>query len=517
MAPTATKFDASAPVAFAKGKLGLYFAWAAFSKRDGEDFYDSHGDHIPEDDLVAGALSLAKAGLLKVEHEGEAKGSVPMVMSLTTDIKDALGIEAANSGIVVGFEPDATTAAAIDSGEVTEMSISGRAMAELVKAAFEKSDDKGKAKRKRKLTQVEIDEVSLVKRAAHGSGTRIAIAKRAGAEESPADADGSLLEVIRKSEAQPLAPLVRGEVLEQRERTAIAKGAHPALTTATDGHSHLIYDVDCEGGSTSYESSNTEKAAGSYRSHSHPWVRTATGIVIGEADGHTHSIATESVPMTKSADTAPTADLEAATKRVSVLKTALLASLSAPADQRAYAARLTGDQAEAFFAKSEGERAAEVKDAVAYTAKSGAVFYKSDDPRLVDFAKRDDEREVELVKTREATELATFEKRAADELKHTKPTVRAKLLKAAEAIGPEAVEALKEGDAARAYMTKAHGVSGPAIPAGSALERYEAGLATFAKAAGKSADAVADDFLDTPEGKRLYADYETERTQALRH
>ena len=186
---TTVAFQRNAPVQIAKGgPLGLYFAWGAFAKVDGEPFVDAHGDIIPEDDLVAGAVGLAKSNTLKLEHSGGARGEVPLVMPLTTDIKAALGIESPNSGLVVGFRPDVELAKAIDAGEIIEMSIAGRALAELAKAELAKGADGApiaKAEHKRTLRQLEIDEISLVKRAAHGAGTRIAIAKRADA--SPAE------------------------------------------------------------------------------------------------------------------------------------------------------------------------------------------------------------------------------------------------------------------------------------------------------------------------------------------
>lgn len=69
---------------------------------------------------------------------------------------------------------------------------------------------------------------------------------------------------------------------------------------------------------------------------------------------------------------------------------------------------LTGDDAEAFLAKSASERDAIIADvgkraaeavAVVYTSKTtGAVFRKNDDVRLIEMAKREDEREEKIEK-----------------------------------------------------------------------------------------------------------------------
>ena len=65
-------------------------------------------------------------------------------------------------------------------------------------------------------------------------------------------------------------------------------------------------------------------------------------------------------------------------------------------------------------------------------------------------------------------------------------------------------------NASIALITQPIGKGGAPGPS-SALEAYDAGLAAFAKSAGKSPDAVADDFLETPEGSRLYDAYAAEQ------
>ena len=67
-------------------------------------------------------------------------------------------------------------------------------------------------------------------------------------------------------------------------QTDFEKGS--ALTTAVDGHTHLLAllgppdGVELNSGDTSYGEEG----------HSHPWVRTEMGIVIGEANGHRHEV-----------------------------------------------------------------------------------------------------------------------------------------------------------------------------------------------------------------------------------
>ena len=91
-------------------------------------------------------------------------------------------------------------------------------------------------------------------------------------------------------------PAQEGALAEfaKRKAAAVQGIAKAALTTATDGHTHLVSDYDGKGqltnGTTSWSGS------GGYETqHTHDWVRTEDGIVIGEAFGHTHAIAAMSV------------------------------------------------------------------------------------------------------------------------------------------------------------------------------------------------------------------------------
>lgn len=523
---TTVAFQRSAPVQIAKGgPLGLYFAWGAFAKVDGEPFVDAHGDIIPEDDLVAGAVGLAKSNTLRLEHSGGARGEVPLVMPLTTDIKAALGIESPNSGLVVGFRPDVELAKAIDAGEIVEMSIAGRALAELAKAEIAKGADGApvaKTEHKRTLRQLEIDEISLVKRAAHGAGTRIAIAKRKSTAppveviKDAATAAKWLKKAIARHERhmngtestsdtsqQKLMDEIRAALGELDVSAVDMAKRAPAMTTPTAGHQHLIWDVEEADGGTSYE-----VMPGSEYGHSHPFVRLADGsISIGEAAGHTHTVSTEEATMADDINK----QLLAAQADVSKAEQRTAAVLALPVEQFAFAKRLVGGELAAYLAKSATERAEAAKPV--HVAKSGEVFYASDDARLVSMAKAHDAmaEQVELAKAATATaEIA----KAAASIPHVKGAdLIAKAIHGGALTADERKSALADlaaVNASIALITQPIGKGGAPGPS-SALEAFDAGLATFAKAAGKAPDAIADEFMSTPEGQRLYAAYEAER------
>ena len=368
---TTVAFTKTTQARIAKGKLGVYFAWGAFSKRDGQTFTDSHGDQIPDDEMIAGALSLAKSAQLGHEHDGTITGSVPLVMPMTDDVKAALELTSPHAGLVVGFTPTADVAKSIDAsiaaGEPWQMSIEGLALAETV-AKSAGADDVAKAEHKRTLRNLTINKIDLVKRGAHGAGTAIAIAKRA--------------------ETSPAAVVV--------ERRA------PAMTDPTNGHQHLIYDAEEADGGTSYE-----VMPGAEYGHSHPWVRLADGSVsIGEAAGHTHTVNAEQATMAD--DLAKS--LAAAQADIAKARQLTEAVLALTPEQFAYAKRL-GAGVAAYVAKSDAERTADAKPV--HVAKSGEVFYASDDARLVSMAKAHDAMAVELEKARGEAVLSEIAKAAA--------------------------------------------------------------------------------------------------------
>ena len=185
--------------------------------------------------------------------------------------------------------------------------------------------------------------------------------------------------------------------------------------------------------------------------------------------------------------------------------------LALPVEQFAFAKRLVGGELAAYLAKSATERAEAAKPV--HVAKSGEVFYASDDARLVSMAKAHDAmaEQVELAKAATATaEIA----KAAASIPHVKGAdLIAKAIHGGALTADERKSALADlaaVNASIALITQPIGKGGAPGPS-SALEAFDAGLATFAKAAGKAPDAIADEFMSTPEGQRLYAAYEAER------
>ena len=109
----------------------LVFGFAVVSKIDGEDYYDRHGDHIPEDEVLNASLAFAKsAAPANVNHRGPDVGSHPFVFPLTTEIAKSLGIETSRTGLLIGQQVDPETFAKFESGELRAFSIEGVAVPE---------------------------------------------------------------------------------------------------------------------------------------------------------------------------------------------------------------------------------------------------------------------------------------------------------------------------------------------------------------------------------------------------
>lgn len=107
--------------------LGLVFGYAIVSKIDGEDYYDLHGDHIPESVMLEAATDFMQEGrVAKDMHEGDAAGTVVFAFPLTTDIAKSLDIEVSKTGLLIAMKPDSDEMLAkFASGEYTGFSIGG--------------------------------------------------------------------------------------------------------------------------------------------------------------------------------------------------------------------------------------------------------------------------------------------------------------------------------------------------------------------------------------------------------
>lgn len=111
--------------------LGIVFGWAIVCKKDGEDYYDLQGDHIPENAMIEAAADfMANSRMAKDMHGTDVDsilpGGVVFAFPMTEDIAKAFGISSSMSGLLVGFKPErADILEKFASGEYTGFSIGG--------------------------------------------------------------------------------------------------------------------------------------------------------------------------------------------------------------------------------------------------------------------------------------------------------------------------------------------------------------------------------------------------------
>lgn len=113
-------------------ELGLVFGWAIVCKKDGQDYYDLQGDHIPELAMLKAATDfMAHSRTAKDMHkaDGELPGTVLFAFPMTEDIAKSFGIETTQTGLMIAMKPeDDEILAKFKSGEYTGFSIGGKAV-----------------------------------------------------------------------------------------------------------------------------------------------------------------------------------------------------------------------------------------------------------------------------------------------------------------------------------------------------------------------------------------------------
>jgi hypothetical protein len=129
-APTAD----SCRVAKVDSTLGLIIGYGAVCKEMGEDYYDEHKDHLPEDEMVKATVGFMEGSRsAKIMHAGEKVGRVVCAFPMSTDIAAALKMTAERTGVVIAWKPDdRSMLAKFESGEWTGFSFGGWATREEV-------------------------------------------------------------------------------------------------------------------------------------------------------------------------------------------------------------------------------------------------------------------------------------------------------------------------------------------------------------------------------------------------
>lgn len=107
--------------------LGLVFGWAIVCDEDKQPYFDSQGDHIPQDSMMKAAMDFMLSNRdLKVMHKGNRVGKVVFAWPVTDETSKAMGLGGSRTGLMIGVKPDNTKALEkFKQGEYTGFSIGG--------------------------------------------------------------------------------------------------------------------------------------------------------------------------------------------------------------------------------------------------------------------------------------------------------------------------------------------------------------------------------------------------------
>lgn len=125
-------FETSAEVLKVDDEEGVVFGWGIICKNGDEPYFDTQGDHIPEQTMFKATtefmFDVRTAGEMHARDDnGDAvhKGIIVHSMPLTADIAKAFGIETEKTGWMIGMKPDPDMLEKFRDGTYTGFSIGG--------------------------------------------------------------------------------------------------------------------------------------------------------------------------------------------------------------------------------------------------------------------------------------------------------------------------------------------------------------------------------------------------------
>ena len=126
-------FELRAEVAKVDETLGLVMGWAIICKEGDEPYFDTQGDHIPEDAMLVAATDFAKSARVACDmHDRDDQGqvvkagTVVFIWPMTEDIAKSFKIKTNKTGLMIAMAPEAGMLEKFKTGELTGFSIGGR-------------------------------------------------------------------------------------------------------------------------------------------------------------------------------------------------------------------------------------------------------------------------------------------------------------------------------------------------------------------------------------------------------
>lgn len=115
-----------ATVAKVDESLGLVFGWGMVCTEKGVDHYDTQGDHIPDEVMVASTSDfMQKSRAAHDMHLGIPHGEIVHSFPLTADIAEKMGIVCEKTGWMVAMKPSTAVLAKYLDGTYTGFSVGG--------------------------------------------------------------------------------------------------------------------------------------------------------------------------------------------------------------------------------------------------------------------------------------------------------------------------------------------------------------------------------------------------------
>lgn len=106
--------------------LGLVFGWAIVCKQNGQEYYDTQDDHIPEDSMLRASADFMKNSRVSLDmHSGDKTGDVVFAFPMTSEIADSLGIATQTTGLLIAIKPSEEIFKQFQSGARTGFSVGG--------------------------------------------------------------------------------------------------------------------------------------------------------------------------------------------------------------------------------------------------------------------------------------------------------------------------------------------------------------------------------------------------------
>jgi len=107
--------------------LGLVLGWAIICKIDGQPYFDTQGDHIPEESMMESTVDfMMNSRLSKEMHIGEGKGTILFAWPMTEEVAKAFGITTSQTGLMIALKPsDPAILEKFRDGTYTGFSIGG--------------------------------------------------------------------------------------------------------------------------------------------------------------------------------------------------------------------------------------------------------------------------------------------------------------------------------------------------------------------------------------------------------